>query len=137
MPGNKLAASGGGSAHDLVYPKGLLLAERAGAQTLLAALEAPLSQQVLDEWAGILAAGAIRASPLGCLRALIKRAQAGTFTPERALRVARTREKRKLVEAAQAAIERRELPPPDDNNPLVRRVQDMARRVAMKKRVTL
>ena len=136
VPGNKLAGSGGGSDHDLVYPKGLLPAERTGAQALLAALEAPLSQQVLDEWAGIIAAGEIRASPLGCLRALIKRAQAGTFTPERALRVARTRETRQRVDAAQAETEQPELPPPDDNNPLVRRVQDMARRVAEKKRVT-
>jgi GntR family transcriptional regulator len=115
VPGNKLAASGGGSAKDLVYPKGLLPAERTGAQALLAALEAPLSQQVLDEWAGIIAAGAIRASPLGCLRALIKRAQAGTFTPERALRVARTRETRQRVEAAQVATERLELPPQPGN----------------------
>ena len=136
VPGNKLAASGGGSAHDLVYPKGLLPAERAGAQTLLAALEAPLSQQVLDEWAGIIAAGAIRSSPLGCLRALIKRAQAGTFTPERALRVARTREARQRVEAAQAETEQLELPPVDEDSLLVRRVQDIARRVARKKLVT-
>ena len=100
------------------------------------ALEAPLSQQVLDEWAGIIAAGAIRASPLGCLRALIKRAQAGTFTPERALRVAQTREKRQRVEAAQAETEPPELPPVDEDSPLVRRVQDIARRVARKKLVT-
>ena len=83
-----------------------------------------------------MAAGAIRASPLGCLRALTARAQVGTFTPERALRVAQTRETRQRMEAAQAAIERPELPPPDENNPLVRRVQDMARRIAEKKRVT-
>ena len=88
---NDPADSGGGPAHDLVYPNGLLPAERTAAQTLLAALEAPLNQQVLDEWAGIMAAGAIRASPLGCLRALVTRARAGTFTPERALRVAQTR----------------------------------------------
>ena len=111
-------------------------AERSQARSMIAGLDVTLSQQVLDEWAGIISAGDIRASKLGCLRALIARAQAGTFTPERALRVAQTREKRQRVEAAQATTERRELPPPDDNNPLVRRVQDMARRVAEKKRVT-
>lgn len=133
---NKPAAGSGGSAHDLVYPKGLLPAEHTGAQALLATLEAPLNQQVLDEWAGVMAAGAIRASPLGCLRALVTRARAGTFTPERALRVAQTRKTRQRVETAQAAIERPELPPPDENNPLVRRVQAIAQRIAEKKRVT-
>jgi len=133
---NKPAAGSGGSAPDLVYPNGLLPAERTGAQALLAALEAPLNQQVLDEWAGIMAAGAIRASPLGCLRALVTRARAGTFTPERALHVAQTRETRQRVEVAQAAIDRPELPPPDENNPLVRRVQNIARGIADKKRVT-
>jgi hypothetical protein len=136
VSGNKLSASGGGSAQDLVYPKGLLPAEHTGAQALLAALEAPLSQQVLDEWAGIIAAGAIRASPLGCLRALIKRAQAGTFTPERALRVARRRVTRQRVEATQAETEQPVLPPVNEDSPLVRRVQDIARRVARKKLVT-
>ena len=127
VPGNNPAASGGGSGHDLVYPKGLLPAERAGAQALLAALEAPLNQQVLDEWAGIMAAGAIRASPLGCLRALVTRARAGSFTPERALRVAQSRAA-SMHAAAQAQVE---LPPPgpiDEDNPLVQRLMSIARR---------
>ena len=126
------ATSGGGSAHDLVYPKGLLPAELTGAQALLAALESPLSQQVLDEWAGIIAAGAIRASPLGCLRALIKRAQAGTFTPERALRVARTRETRQRMEAAQAQVELPAPGPIDEASPLVRRMTEIAQRSCRK-----
>jgi hypothetical protein len=35
---------------------------------MIAVLAAPLNQQVLDEWAGIIAADAIRSSLLGCLR---------------------------------------------------------------------
>ncbi len=111
-------------------------AERTQAHSMIAGLDAALSQQVLDEWAGIIAAGDIRASKLGCLRALIARAQAGAFTPERALRVARTRETRQRVEAAQAVTECPELPPADEDSPLVRRVQDIARRIAEKKQVT-
>ena len=127
---------GGEDIDELHFPSDLMPAERTQARSMIAQLEAALAQQVLDEWAGIITGGDIRASKLGCLRALIARAQAGTFTPERALRVARTRETRQCVEASQAAIERTELPPPDENNPLVRRVQDMARRLADKKRVT-
>lgn len=126
----------GGENSELHFPSDLMSEERIQARSMIAGLDAALAQPVLDEWAGIIAAGDIRASKLGCLRALIARAQAGTFTPERALRVAQTRETRQHVEAAQAAIERPELPPPDENSPLVRRVQDMARRVARKKRVT-
>jgi hypothetical protein len=40
-------------------------------------------------------------------------AQAGTFTPERALRVAQARETRQSVEAAQAETEQPKLPPVD------------------------
>jgi len=111
-------------------------AERTQARSMIGELDSALAQQVLDEWAGIIAAGDIRASKLGCLRALIARAQAGTFTPERALRVARTRETRQRVEATQAETEQLELPPVDEDSPLVRRVQDIARRVARKKLVT-
>jgi len=90
-PETEQADHGGGELLDLVYPKDLLPAERSRAEVMISALVAPLNQQVLDEWAGIIAADAIRSSLLGCLRALITRAQAGTFTPERALRVAQAR----------------------------------------------
>jgi hypothetical protein len=99
---------------------------------MIAMLAAPLNQQVLDEWAGIIAAGAIRSSSLGCLRALIKRAQAGTFTPERALRVARTRETRQRMEAAQAQVELPAPGPIDEASPLVRRMTEIAQRSCRK-----
>ena len=98
--------------------------ERAGAEAMLAVLQPPLDQLVLDEWAGIIAAGAIRASPLGCLRELVKRARKGTFTPERALRVARARETRQRMETVRADIE---LPVADENNPLVKRLRALAK----------
>lgn len=98
------------------------------------ALGSPLNQQLLDEWAGILAAGAIRSSPLGCLRALVKRAREGRFTPERAVRVAHAREKRRRVAAAQAQAAARmpEPDPIDEDNELVRRLADVAKRAAKK-----
>jgi hypothetical protein len=122
------ADRGGGAASDLVYPKDLLPAERAEAEAMLAALQAPLNQQVLDEWAGIMAAGAIRVSPLGCLRALIKRAQAGSFTPERALRVAQARKARQRIEAAQAQVKLTMSGPIDEGNPIVQRLMTIAQR---------
>ena len=99
---------------------------------MLAALEAPRNQQVLDEWAGIIAAGAIRSSSLGCLRALIKRAHEGTFTPERALRVAQTRKTRQRMEVAQAQVELPSPGPIDENSALVRRVMAIAQRSCKK-----
>jgi hypothetical protein len=65
-----LGDQGGGCVSDLEYPKKLLPAERAEAETMIGVLNTPLAQQVLDEGTGIIQAGAIRASPLGCLRAL-------------------------------------------------------------------
>jgi hypothetical protein len=118
---------GGGDAFDLIYPGALLPEERAGAEAMLAVLQPPLDQLVLDEWAGIIAAGAIRASPLGCLRELVKRTRKGTFTPERGLRVARARETRQRMAAARVDIERQELPVADENNPLVKRLRALAK----------
>lgn len=130
--GSGCPGCGGEDVDELHFPGDLMPEERIQARSIIARLDAALAQKVLDEWAGIITAGDIRASKLGCLRALVARAQAGTFTPERALRVARTRETRQRVEVVQAAIERPELPPVDENNPLVRRVMEMARRVSGK-----
>jgi len=120
------ADRGGGEAPDLFYPRELLPEEHAEAERMVVVVPVPLAQQVLDEWAGIIADGAIRTSPLGCLRTLVSRAQAGRFTPERAPRVARTRERQQRSAIARAAIERPELPVADENNPLVRRLRALA-----------
>jgi len=128
QPKNEQSYRGGRKLSDLVYPKALLPAERARAEVMIAMLAAPLDQQVLDEWAGIIAAGAIRSSSLGCLRVLIKHAQAGTFTPERALYVAQSRVTRQSIKASQADTERPELPPVVEDNPLVQRLMFIAQR---------
>ncbi len=96
------------------------------AVAMVAVLPTPLNQQVLDEWAGIIAAGEIRSSSLGCLRALVRRAQQGTFAPERALRVAQARKVRRRAEAAHAQVVLPEPPPIDEDNPLVRRLMNIA-----------
>ena len=76
--------------------------------------------------AGIITAGEIRSSSLGCLRALVRRAQQGAFAPERALRVAQTRKVRQRAEAAKAQVVLPESPPIDEDNPLVRRLMNIA-----------
>ena len=98
----------GGNSYNLHYPRDLLSPERTRAKTMMGALDPPLAQQVLDEWAGIIHAGSIRASPLGCLRALIRRAKEGTFTPERAMHVAEARKAKQCV-----AVPAMALPEPD------------------------
>jgi hypothetical protein len=128
MPLTEQSDGGGGAVSDLNYPKTLLPAERSRAEALVAVLPTPLNQQVLDEWAGIIAAGEIRASSLGCLRALVRRAQQGTFAPERALRVAGARKARQRAEAAQAHVPLPEPAKIDEDNPLVRRLMDIAQR---------
>ncbi len=117
---------GGGKIIDLHYPKDLAPSERVRAEGMIGALNPPLNQQVLDEWAGIIKAGGIRASPLGCLRALIKRAQEGKFTPERGHRIAQARQADRRVQAQAAKLP--ELAPVDESSPLVRRIQRMAQR---------
>ena len=81
---------GGGG--ELIFPKALSPREVRFAREKLAALPSPLAQDILDELAGRLATHRIRGSPLSYLRALIARAQGGTFTPEVGVRVAQSRE---------------------------------------------
>jgi hypothetical protein len=127
-PEPKKPDRGGGEISDLYYPKDLLPAEQAQADQMIAALETPLNQQVLDEWAGIIDAGDIRASTLGCLRALIQRAQTDTFTPERGLRVAQARKARQRMAGVQAHVEPPVLAPVDENSALVRRLMAIGKR---------
>lgn len=83
---------------DFVIPPQLLHAERQSARQLLADASLP-AQVLLDELAGRLQTQAIR-HPLAYLRGLIQRAQAGTFVPELAPRIAAERAQR------QAALQR-------------------------------
>ena len=117
---------GGGKRMDLHYPKDLVASERVRAEVMIGAVDPPLNQQVLDEWAAIIAARDIRSSPLGCLRALIERAQEGKFTPERGHRVAQARQAQRRVQAQAAKLP--ELAPVDESSPLVRRMRQVALR---------
>ena len=130
MPQSDETDRGGGMFSGLVFPKELLPTEQSQAQAMVAVLNTPINQQVLDEWAGIIAAGSIRSSILGCLRALIDRAQKGTFAPERAIRVAQARKTQQRVAAIQTAAP--ELAPINENNALVRRMMAIAKQATEK-----
>ncbi len=86
---------GGGGCGKLIFPKGLSTREVHLATDKLAPLPSLLAQDILDELAGRLNAHSIRGSPLSYLRALIARAQAGTFTPEAGVWVAQARERQR------------------------------------------
>jgi hypothetical protein len=81
------SGSGEKKAIDLEFPASVPQEFQPSAQRLVEGLEKTVAQQVIDDWAGIIAAGAIHPSPLGCLRRLVKRAQGGTFSPECAIGV--------------------------------------------------
>ena len=80
---------GGGG--DLIFPSEMLSQERAAARQLLRD-SGDQAQALLDELAGRLHANAVRSSPVGYLRGLIARAEAGTFLPELGPRVASERQ---------------------------------------------
>lgn len=78
---------GGG---ELIFPKALLPEERIAAEVLV--MRCPQhAQAMLDELAGRMNINAIRLSPIGYLRALLKQAQDGKFIPEVGVRVAAAR----------------------------------------------
>lgn len=123
----------GGDHYDdrLEYPQGLSKLEQAAARDKLRSLSTDLAQQLLDELAGRMKAGAIRIAPLAYLRGLVTRARAGHFTPEAALQVAEKRKRRRQTEAAlrQAEVARAEAvkavepaAPNASDSPLVRRL---------------
>jgi hypothetical protein len=107
-----------------LFPKQLSEAEQRVAEKLLRPFPPALAQQLLDELSGRLAANAIRLSPLGYLRGLVRRARAGEFTPEVALQVASTRERCRQTEISQrqaevAYLKSLQTVPHAENNPLV------------------
>jgi hypothetical protein len=66
--------------HVLRFPEWVPEESRSTAQRLVAELEPADAQLVIDEWVGALAAGAIQRSPLGYLRTLAERCQAGDMS---------------------------------------------------------
>jgi hypothetical protein len=74
------------------FPAWVPDALRQSAKRRVAQLDASLAQIVIDEWAGVIAAGVIHRSPLGYLQALVKRMQQGEFIPKYADQVAQARQ---------------------------------------------
>lgn len=64
----------------LQFPEWLPAEIHASATRLVAGLDGTAAQLVIDEWAGALAAGAIRRSPLGYLKTLAARCEAGDMS---------------------------------------------------------
>lgn len=113
----------------LVFPKGLSEAERSSARRQLAGFPEALAQQLLDELAGRMAAGAIQVAPLAYLRGLVRRARQGRFTPELALRVSDQRRRRRQAEAALRRVEAAPVfAQPAVDSPLVVRLEAIRRR---------
>jgi hypothetical protein len=126
---------GGGSAaapneHPLIYPDAILESEQEVAEQYINGLPFALQQPVLDEWTGIIQAGAIKTSTIGCLRALVERALDGQFTEERGLRVRHARESQLRLHSV---LEKEpDLPPPDEDDVNVRRLREIQARVTGK-----
>ncbi len=98
--------SGGGG--DWIFPRELTEEQRAVATTILERVNGQ-AQLLLDELAGQMRDGAIRVSPMACLRGMVKKALAGEFTSERGEKIARDRAKRAASE--QRLREAAERPP--------------------------
>jgi len=64
---------------------------RDAATRLIRVLDTTAAQVVVDEWAGIMAAGGIKRSPIGYLGALVARMQTGSLAPKMAAEVAGAR----------------------------------------------
>lgn len=114
----------------LTYPKDILSEEQNQAEKLVKQLTASLAQQVIDEWAGIIATNTIRSSKLGCLRGIVNRAKEGRFTPEKGLRIAAARQRQQQIQLSQthASTKLDSLPAPNPNNPIIQRMNEIAKR---------
>lgn len=130
-------------ARELAHPPGFLAEQRAAAERLLA--EVPEhAQALLDELAGLMAAGQPIRNPLAYLRGLVRRCQAGEFVPELGPAVADARRRaqavRRAIEAAApGAIPTRDrpachddqaAPPPPEIRAQIERIRREYRRAA-------
>jgi hypothetical protein len=88
----------------IILPPGLAPDEQETVQQLLARLpDDTIRQLVADEWAGQLQQPGKLHSPIGYLFGLVERARNGGFTPVVALRIAQSRNQRRINDAALAA----------------------------------
>lgn len=127
-------------ARELAHPPGFLAEQRAAAERLLA--EVPEhAQALLDELAGLMAAGQPIRNPLAYLRGLVRRCQAGEFVPELGPAVADARRRaqavRRVIEAAGVPVnqprDRHEdhvTPPPPEIRARIEQIRREARRPA-------
>ncbi len=117
------------------FPDSLSEQERREASTKLKSLPNTLGQALLDELAGRLSEGALRGSPLAYLRGLVRRAEAGSFTPEAGLAVAEARSRRERTRAAVDRAEARapELPPTRNDPAIAKRLAEIKARAARTK----
>ena len=109
---------------NLEFPKSLSSGETEEARRKLDGFSNRLAQQLLDELSARLQVGEVNGSPLAYLRGIVSRAVAGSFTPEAGIAVATVREQRRrtdiALERAESSVP--ELPPANENNPLVQRL---------------
>jgi hypothetical protein len=119
---------------EFIFPIEILKAELTQVANLIKPLSPKLAQQILDEWAGIIAANAIRSSRLGFLRGIINHAKIGKFTPEKGLRIAAARKRQQQQACIQEQTRKETLPPPDPNNPITQRITAIAARQQNKNR---
>lgn len=104
----------GGGGGDWIFPKELSEDERRVAVQLLQPVNGQ-AQALLDELAGQIKAGTIRATPMAYLRGMVRKARAGEFTREQGERIAIDRAKRAASEQRlrEAAAVKPELPAAD------------------------
>lgn len=123
-PGPGQEINPGGGECNLIFPSGLSDAKIAEAEKRLSGLPLELTQQLLDELAGRMAANTIRGSPLAYLRGLAKRAAKGEFTPELALEVAAKRNRQRQIATAKKRALKSvpPLPPPSEESELTRQI---------------
>ena len=90
---------------NLAWPSGLPDAEKVVVVGLVEGLEPVTSQALLDELAGLMMAGKVKASRIALLRELVARARQGAFTPAHGPAVAarRLQEAQKAMALAEAA----------------------------------
>ena len=118
---------GGGPKPGLHLPKDLLPSERIRAEAMINRVDPPLNQQVLDEWAAIIAADDIRSSAAG-LPSRTDRTRLGRQIYARAGPVGCTGPRGEEACGGPGDEAGPELVPPNPDSPLVRRLQNMAQR---------
>ena len=112
------------SVTEIIFPQ-LPPKEMQTAKNMITGLD--LAQDIVDEWAGIIATGKIRINRLGCLRGIITKAQENKFRLELGIQIQAKRIQAKEHEMRAIYSEELQpnLPPADPNNSFVRRLKSI------------